>query len=227
MPFLAETAAAGIPDISEQVLWAILCAPLIAWVLIVVQGRKYPAIAGYLAIAGIGAACILSYVTLFNVMDANGGIATHTHEWFRAGPLLVDLGVRVDGLTAVMLVVVTSVSLLVQVYSTGYMDGDHGEGRYFAHMCLFTFSMLGLVLADNLFQIFVFWELVGLCSYLLIGFWFHKPSAAAAAKKAFITTRIGDLGFLAALLLIFRETETSTSRSSRSGQKTRRPMARS
>jgi len=206
MPFLAETAAAGIPDISEQVLWAILCAPLIAWVLIVVQGRKYPAIAGYLAIAGIGAACILSYVTLFNVMDADGGIATHTHEWFRAGPLLVDLGVRVDGLTAVMLVVVTSVSLLVQVYSTGYMDGDHGEGRYFAHMCLFTFSMLGLVLADNLFQIFVFWELVGLCSYLLIGFWFHKPSAAAAAKKAFITTRIGDLGFLAALLLIFRET---------------------
>jgi NADH-quinone oxidoreductase subunit L len=104
-----------------------------------------------------------------------------------------------------MLVVVTSVSVLVQLYSTGYMDGDHGEGRYFAHMCLFTFSMLGLVLADNLFQIFIFWELVGLCSYLLIGFWFHKPSAAAAAKKAFIVTRIGDLGLLAALLLVYRE----------------------
>jgi len=205
MPFLAETAA-GIPDISEQVLWAILCAPLIAWAIIVAGGRKYPTIAGYLAIAGVGAACLLSYVTLFNVMDADGGIVKYTHEWFAAGPLVVDLGVRVDGLTAVMLVVVTSVSLLVQLYSTGYMDGDHGEGRYFAHMCLFTFSMLGLVLADNLFQIFVFWELVGLCSYLLIGFWFHKPSAAAAAKKAFIVTRIGDLGLLAALLLIFRET---------------------
>ena len=205
MLFLAETAA-GIPDISEQVLWAILCAPLIAWGIIVLGGRKNPTIAGYLAIAGIGAACILSYVTLFNVIDAHGGIATHTHEWFTAGSLTVNLGVRVDGLTAVMLVVVTSVSLLVQLYSTGYMDGDHGEGRYFAHMCLFTFSMLGLVLADNLFQIFIFWELVGLCSYLLIGFWFHKPSAAAAAKKAFITTRIGDLGLLAALLLIFRET---------------------
>jgi NADH-quinone oxidoreductase subunit L len=117
----------------------------------------------------------------------------------------VTLGVRVDGLTAVMLCVVTTVSLLVQLYSTGYMDGDKGEGRYFAHMCLFTTSMLGLVLADNLFQIFIFWELVGLCSYLLIGFWYHKPSAAAAAKKAFIVTRIGDLGLLAALLLIFRE----------------------
>ncbi len=206
MPFLAETAAAAGPDISEQVLWAILCAPLIAWGLIVLGGRKYPTIAGYLAIAGVGAACILSYVTLFNAIDADGSIATHTHEWFTAGGLTVNLGVRIDGLTAVMLVVVTSVSLLVQLYSTGYMDGDHGEGRYFAHMCLFTFSMLGLVLADNLFQIFIFWELVGLCSYLLIGFWFHKPSAAAAAKKAFITTRIGDLGLLAALLLIFRET---------------------
>lgn len=202
-----ETAphAAGIPDISEQVLWAILCAPLIAWGIIVAGGRKYPTIAGYLALAGVGAACILSYVTLFNVMDADGGIATHSHEWFTAGGLSVDLGVRIDGLTAVMLVVVTSVSLLVQLYSTGYMDGDKGEGRYFAHMCLFTFSMLGLVLADNLFQIFVFWELVGLCSYLLIGFWFHKPSAAAAAKKAFIVTRIGDLGLLAALLLVYRE----------------------
>ena len=82
------------------------------------------------------------------------------------------------------------------------MDRDQGFGTYFAHMCLFTFSMLGLVLADNLFMIFMFWELVGLCSYLLIGFWFHKPSAAAAAKKAFIVTRIGDLGFLAAIFLI-------------------------
>ncbi|MEO8538469.1 MAG: NADH-quinone oxidoreductase subunit L [bacterium] len=206
MVFL-EVSAAGIPDISEQVLWAILVAPLVAWGLIVAGGRKYPTIAGYLALAGVGAACILSYVTLFNVIDADGGIATHTHEWFTAGGLVVNLGVRVDGLTAVMLVVVTSVSLLVQLYSTGYMNGDHGEGRYFAHMCLFTFSMLGLVLADNLFQIFVFWELVGLCSYLLIGFWFHKPSAARAAKKAFIVTRIGDLGLLAALLLIFRETQ--------------------
>ena len=83
------------------------------------------------------------------------------------------------------------------------MAGDPGYGRYFAHMCLFTTSMLGLVLADNLFMMFIFWELVGLSSYLLIGFWFHKPSAAAAAKKAFIVTRVGDLGLLAAMLLIW------------------------
>jgi NADH-quinone oxidoreductase subunit L len=158
------------------------------------------------AILGVGVACALSFYTLFSVIGADGHIAAYTHEWFRAadeGALIVNFGVRVDGLTAVMLVVVTSVSLLVQVYSTGYMAGDAGYGRYFAHMCLFTTSMLGLVLADNLFMIFIFWELVGLSSYLLIGFWFHKPSAAAAAKKAFIVTRIGDLGLLAAILLIW------------------------
>ena len=107
-----------------------------------------------------------------------------------------------------MLVVVSSVSLLVQVYSQGYMEGDPGYGRYYAYMSLFITAMLGLVLADNLFMLFVFWELVGLSSYLLIGFWFHKPSAAAAAKKAFIVTRIGDLGLLAAILLIWTRHET-------------------
>ena len=209
LPFLqAHEPTGGVPSIGEEALWAILVAPLVAWALIVLYGRKFPAVAGWLAIAGVGAACVLSYVALFNVIDADGGVRQYSHEWFTAGALAVDLGVRVDGLTAVMLVVVTTVSLLVQLYSTGYMDGDRGEGRYFAHMCLFTFSMLGLVLADNLFQIFIFWELVGLCSYLLIGFWFHKPSAAAAAKKAFIVTRIGDLGLLAALLLVWTRAGT-------------------
>ncbi|MCX7617460.1 NADH-quinone oxidoreductase subunit L [Tepidiforma sp.] len=209
MPFLAaEPSAASTPTIDQAVLWAIMACPLVAWALIALYLRKLPAIAGYAAILGIGAAMVLSYVTLFNVIDASGGVAQYTHEWFTAGDLTVPIGVRVDGLTAVMLVVVTTVAFLVQVYSTGYMQGDHGYGRYFAHMCLFTTSMLGLVLADNLFQMFVFWELVGLCSYLLIGFWFHKPSAAAAAKKAFIVTRIGDLGLLAALLLIWTRAGT-------------------
>ncbi|MEE8418947.1 MAG: NADH-quinone oxidoreductase subunit L, partial [Dehalococcoidales bacterium] len=114
----------------------------------------------------------------------------------------------VDALTAVMLVAVTLVSLMVQIYSQGYMKGDPGYHRYYAWMSLFTASMLGVVLADNLLMIFVFWELVGLCSYLLIGFWFHRPAAANAAKKAFIVTRLGDFGFLAAILLIFAETGT-------------------
>jgi NADH-quinone oxidoreductase subunit L len=107
-----------------------------------------------------------------------------------------------------MLIVVTLVSLMVQIYSQGYMHGDPGYHRYFAWMSLFTASMLGLVLADNLLFLFVFWELVGLCSYLLIGFWFHKPEAADAAKKAFIVTRLGDFGFLAGILLLYLNTST-------------------
>ena len=130
------------------------------------------------------------------------------HTLFTAGPLNVELGVGIDGLTAVMLVVVTGVSLLVQVYSTGYMDGDHGYRRYFMYMALFTTAMLGLILAGNLLMLFVFWELVGVTSYFLIGFWFHKPSAAAAAKKAFLVTRLGDLGLLAAMILIWDRTGT-------------------
>jgi NADH-quinone oxidoreductase subunit L len=206
MPLL-EAATSG-PTFAEGALWAIIACPLVAWALIVLYLRKIPAFAGYLAVLAIGASCVLSYAALFNTIDADGAIAIHTHEWFTAGKLTVNLGVRLDGLTAVMLVVVTTVSLLVQVFSMGYMEGDPGYGRYYAHMCLFTASMLGLVLADNLFMIFIFWELVGLCSYLLIGFWYHKPSAAAAAKKAFIVTRIGDLGLLAAMLLIWTRTNT-------------------
>ena len=202
MPFFAQEAAAA-STYPEWALWAILAAPLAAWALIVVSFRRVPRVAGYLTVLGIGAACVLSYGALLNAFDHDGARRIYTHEWFTAGELTVNLGVRLDGLTAVMLVVVTTVSLLVQVFSFGYMSGDPGKGRYFAHMALFTTAMLGLVLADNLFMMFMFWELVGLCSYLLIGFWFHKPSAAAAAKKAFIVTRIGDLGLLAAMLLIW------------------------
>jgi NADH-quinone oxidoreductase subunit L len=108
----------------------------------------------------------------------------------------------------VMLLVVTIVSLMVQIYSQGYMHGDPGYHRYYAFMSLFTASMLGLVLADNLLLVYVFWEMVGLCSYLLIGFWFHRPSAADAAKKAFIVTRLGDFGFLAAILALYFNTGT-------------------
>ena len=208
MPLFLQEVHGSVPSTDEWMLWAILASPAVAWALIVLYLRKLPTIAGYATIAGVGVAMVLSFVALFQAYDADGGILIHTHEWFTAGSLEVNLGVRLDGLTAVMLVVVTSVSFLVQVYSQGYMAGDPGYGRYFAHMALFTTSMLGLVLSDNLFMIFIFWELVGLSSYLLIGFWFHKPSAAAAAKKAFIVTRIGDLGLLAALILIWNEAAT-------------------
>jgi NADH-quinone oxidoreductase subunit L len=124
------------------------------------------------------------------------------------GGVTIHIGLIMDSLTVVMLIAVTVVSLMVQIYSQGYMRGDPGYHRYFAWMSLFTTSMLGLILADSLLLMFVFWEMVGLCSYLLIGFWFHRPSAANAAKKAFIVTRIGDFGFLAAILLLFSNTGT-------------------
>ena len=206
MLFLDSTPTA--PTIAEGVLWAIVACPLITFALLALGHRRLGKVAAYLAILGVGASCVLSYVVLFNVISAHGGIAIHTHHWFSAGPLSINLGMRVDGLAAIMLVVVTTVSTLVHIYSIGYMDRDKGFGTYFAELNLFTFSMLGLVLADNLFMIFMFWELVGLCSYLLIGFWFHKPSAAAAAKKAFIVTRVGDLGFLAAIFLIYTRAGT-------------------
>tara|TARA_B100000315_G_scaffold109069_1_gene100083 strand:- start:393 stop:2159 length:1767 start_codon:yes stop_codon:yes gene_type:complete len=129
-------------------------------------------------------------------------------SWLAIGDLNIQLGLLVDSLTAVMVVVVTLVSLMVQIYSQGYMKGDPGYHRYYAWMSLFTASMLGVVLADSLLLVFVFWEMVGLCSYLLIGFWFHRPAAANAAKKAFIVTRLGDFGFLAAILLLYAATGT-------------------
>ncbi len=129
-------------------------------------------------------------------------------QWAVIGSLNIHIGVLVDALTAVMVVVVTFVSLMVQIYSQGYMKGDPGYPRYYAFMSLFTACMLGLVLANNILFMFVFWEGVGLGSYLLIGFWFHKPSAANAAKKAFIVTRAGDFGFLAAILLLYAQTGT-------------------
>ncbi|MEI6511955.1 MAG: NADH-quinone oxidoreductase subunit L [bacterium] len=123
-------------------------------------------------------------------------------DWLRIGDWTVMVGAHLDGLSAMMMVIVTSVSLMVQIYSIGYMAGDPGFAKYFSFMGLFTAAMLGLVLADNLLLLYMCWELVGLCSYLLIGFWYHKPEAASAAKKAFIVTRFGDVGFLLGMILI-------------------------
>ncbi len=191
-------------SVSEAIVWAIFFLPLASFVVIAIGHRRLPQYAGYVTIAAIGTAFVLSLITLVDVIDAGGvPIGFDSHELFTAGPLTVNVGARLDGLSGVMLVVVTGVSLMVQIYSLGYMQGDKGFGRYYAFMSLFTMAMLGLIIADNLLLLFVFWELVGLTSYLLIGFWFHRPAAAAAAKKAFLMTRFGDLGLLAAMLLIW------------------------
>ena len=193
--------------IPEAALWAIYLAPLVSFAVIAVALRGRPREAGWLTIAAVGLAWLLALWALDTSLDHDGeALELAAHSWFGIADFEVELGVHLDGLTAIMLVVVTSVALLVQVYSTGYMHGDTGYARYFAYMSLFTGSMLGLVLASSLLQLFVHWELVGLSSYLLIGFWFDRPSAAAAAKKAFIVTRFGDLGFLLAVLLIGSKT---------------------
>jgi proton-translocating NADH-quinone oxidoreductase chain L len=197
----------------EGFAWAILLLPVASCVLITLGLplglRRAQRFAGYLTVLCIFVAFLLSLWALKVVNDAHGGIIGYPdHEWLKFTGFQFDLGIRIDGLTAVMLIVVTSVSTLVQFYSQGYMEGDPGYGRYYAYMSLFTASMLGLVLADSILMIFIFWELVGLCSFLLIGFWFHKPSAAAAAKKAFITTRVGDVGFMIGILILWTHTNT-------------------
>jgi NADH-quinone oxidoreductase subunit L len=203
-----------LPEIPEGAVWAILLLPLASLVTIAMWTRPNLRWSGYVTIAAIGLAFLLSLWALDSVIDSDGApLAFETHEWMTVDApfgrdLVVSLGLRLDGLSAIMLVVVTAVSLLVQVYSQGYMAGDGGYSRYFAYMSLFTASMLGLVLVDSLLIVFVFWELVGVCSYLLIGFWFHKPAAARAAVKAFLVTRLGDLGFLLAIILIFVKTGT-------------------
>jgi NADH-quinone oxidoreductase subunit L len=200
--------------IPYQLVWLIMLLPLFSFIIngLIIRPFVRPEyrVAGYITIGAIGASAALSIWTLISVMSA------HPHElavpdvsWVVIeNGVTIHLGLMVDSLTAVMLIVVTIVSLMVQIYSQGYMHGDPGYHRYFAFMSLFTFSMLGLVLADNLLFMFVFWEMVGLCSYLLIGFWFHRKSAADAAKKAFIVTRIGDFGFLAGILILFFNTGT-------------------
>ena len=129
--------------------------------------------------------------------------ATYTQNflWLQAGSIKLSLGIIIDRLAAMMLMVVTSVSLLIQIYSHEYMNKDEGYHRFFAYLNLFNFSMLGLVISSNLFQTYIFWELVGLSSYLLIGFWFRRPTAAAAATKAFVVNRIGDCGLLLGILM--------------------------
>jgi NADH-quinone oxidoreductase subunit L len=200
--------------IPYQLVWLIMLLPLFSFIVngIIIRPFVKPEyrVAGYITIGAIGASAILSIWALISVMSSSHHeLAVPDVSWVVIeNGVTIHLGLIMDSLTAVMLIVVTIVSLMVQIYSQGYMHGDTGYHRYFAFMSLFTFSMLGLVLADNLLFMFVFWEMVGLCSYLLIGFWFHKKSAADAAKKAFIVTRIGDFGFLAGILILFLNTGT-------------------
>src|SRR5262249_1698276 len=155
------------------VVWTIFFLPVVSLLTILFLPRSAAKLSGVVAALAIGAAFVLSLWVMDTELQQDGArLAFSSHERLRVGNLAVDFGLNVDGLTALMLVVVTAVSFLVQIYSQGYMHGDGGYYRYFAYMSLFTASMLGLILFDSLLMVYVFWEMVGVSSYLLIGFWF-------------------------------------------------------
>lgn len=179
--------------------------PLFGTVVIASIGARLPGKGAYLAVATLGAGWLISVGILIETL-VHGGHPPAWHrsvEWVVTGANPIRMGLAVDGLALAMLLVVTTVSGLVHLYSIGYMHGDERYARFFAFLQLFSFSMLLLVLADNLLLLYVSWELVGLSSYLLIGFWFQKPSAMRAAKKAFVVTRLGDIGLFLGLLTLF------------------------
>ncbi len=188
--------------------------PLIPLVMFLVNGllgmKWKPIVSGVLGTIGMGISFILSLVTAGSYFfgGAHGAEGFQTiipfeMTWLRfTENLHINMGVLLDPISVMMLVVITTISFMVHVYSLGYMHGEKGFQRFYAFLSLFTFSMLGLVIATNIFQMYIFWELVGVSSFLLIGFYYQKPSAVAASKKAFIVTRFADLGFLIGILIL-------------------------
>ena len=176
----------------------VLLLPLLAAIGITLFWKKDEEFSAQLSIGAIA----LGFALSLGIFAFTGDKAIEANfNWLSVGDLKVSFGLLLDPLSKLMLLVVTGVGLMIHIYSRGYLQGDRSYSRYFASLSLFTFSMLGIVLANNLFMMFVFWELVGVSSYLLIGFWFEKNSAADAAKKAFLTNRIGDFGFILGIIL--------------------------
>jgi NADH-quinone oxidoreductase subunit L len=174
--------------------------PFAAFLILGLAGWRIKDRAHLVAVPAVALSWVLSVVAFIDVA-LGSVISVPLYTWLNSGTLDIHIGLSIDRLTAVMLLLVTTVSGLVHVYTIGYMHKEPGYARFFSYIALFTFSMLMLVLADNLLQLFVFWEAVGLCSYLLIGHWYERPSACAAATKAFIVNRVGDFGFLLGLFL--------------------------
>ncbi len=195
----------------------ILLLPLAMFLLLgLLDSKLKPRVAGILGTLGMTVCAALAYFTAYQFFtqprNAEGvipSITPYNYEWLRfTENLHIDLGIYLDPISVMMLVVITTLSLMVHIYSLGYMHGEKGFQRYYAFLSLFSMSMLGLVVATNIFQMYIFWELVGVSSYLLIGFYYTKPAAIAASKKAFIVTRFADLGFLIGILILSFYTKT-------------------
>jgi len=194
---------------SFETLAIIPLLPLIAAA--ITSGMECGRRAAALAIGAMGISCgVAMYAFVQTWPMATGELNTYSIPWITVGTTQIDWSFVLDPLTGVMLAMVTFVGLLIFIYSAGYMAKDRRMARFFCYLSLFATGMLGLVLSNSLLLLFMFWEIVGVASYLLISFWFHKPEAAAAGKKAFIVTRIGDLGFFIGLLLVFQSTGTLT-----------------
>jgi len=191
--------------------WLIPFFPLLAFGVIVLFTNPNKKLSSGLAIAGISISFVLAQIVLWSAVTTHG-LAEHpwhmTIDWLPLGETPFQMGVMIDPLTAAMLFMVPLVCLMIFIYSLGYMEGDPRYSRFFAYISLFATGMLGLVVADNLLMLFVFWEIMGLCSYLLIGFWFEKRSAYLAGIKAFLTTRIGDVIMLLGIVLLYSQTGT-------------------
>src|ERR1051326_1093422 len=189
-------------------LWLLSAVPFAAAVVILSLGKSRRKSAAGLAIAGQILVLAISILAFLPTLQTHGFRAVQNFTWFTFGDQSLRLGFVLDPLAAAMLVMISLVSLCIFVFSIGYMADDRDFSRFFAYLSFFSGAMLGVVIANSLLLLFMFWELVGLASYLLIGFWIDRPSAAAAAKKAFITTRIGDMGFFLGMLWLYNRSGT-------------------
>lgn len=187
-----------------QIAWLIPLFPLLSFLVLLAAGRQWKEAGAYVGIlAALASFIIAVLVFVERIGDGAQDYTWNSLEWIKIGDYSLTMGYELNNLNALMLLVVSLVSLLVNLYSKGYMHGDERISVFFSYVSLFTFAMLGVVMSENLLELYIFWELVGLGSFLLIGFWYFKPEAKAAARKAFIITRIGDVGLFLAILLLF------------------------
>src|SRR5678816_136516 len=182
--------------------WIILLAPLFSAICITLFTLRWKALSSFISVAAV----LISFVCSCLIFSQSG-ISAAEFTWIELGGVFkIPFGFTLDSLSKTMLLVVSGVGSLIHIYSLGYMRDDEGKSRYFAALSLFMFAMLGIVFANNFVMLFIFWELVGFTSYVLIGHWFFRDAAADAANKAFITTRIGDFGFMTGILMLWMTT---------------------
>jgi NADH-quinone oxidoreductase subunit L len=184
----------------------VLLPPVLAFLISLAGRRMAKQIISIVGISATGISLFCALLLLYESLSSPASLGSWQFTWLELGQNAVHFGYTLEPLNVLMLVIVSTVSFLVHIYSQGYMKDDDRFNVFYSYLALFTFSMLGLVISPNLLQIYVFWELVGVCSFLLVGFWYFKPEAKKAAKKAFIVTRIGDIGLFIAILLVFKET---------------------